>query len=148
MWFVFSIPSLWPSCALIYKKKMQLVMNNPQFLQQMSAMMSDSTIVDQMVTMDPQMQAYTPQMCQMFQNPQFRELMYMPFLFSLHPNLNSVMHCLVRSDPQCLWQMLELSAMIQGTGGGGGHSACWGVVGSLLQCTWEPHPACGEHKYG
>ena len=65
---------------------MQTMLNNPQFLQQMSRMMSDPAIVEQLIAMDPQMQAFAPQMRQMFQNPQFREMMYVvpkPYLTPL-----------------------------------------------------------------
>lgn len=75
---------------------MQSMLNNPQFLQQMSRMMSDPATLDQLIAMDPQMQAYAPQMRQMFQNPQFREMI---------------------SDPQRLQQMLQMSSILRGGGG-------------------------------
>jgi ubiquilin len=62
------------SLLLLTMTQMQSMLNNPQFLQHMATMMSDPAVVDQLIAMDPQMQAYAPQMRQMFQNPQFREM--------------------------------------------------------------------------
>jgi ubiquilin len=54
---------------------MQSVLSNPQFLQQISRMMSDPAVVDQLVAMDPQMQPHAAQLREMFQNPQLREML-------------------------------------------------------------------------
>jgi ubiquilin len=50
--------------------------NNPQFLQQMSTMMANPAILDQVIAMNPQLQAVAPQVRAAFQSPQFREMMY------------------------------------------------------------------------
>jgi hypothetical protein len=55
---------------------MQSMMNNPQFLQQMSTMMSNPAIMDQVIAMNPQLQAVAPQVRAAFESPQFREIMY------------------------------------------------------------------------
>jgi ubiquilin len=57
---------------------MQSVLSNPQFLQQISRMMSDPAVVDQLVAMDPQMQPHAAQLREMFQNPQLREMLCVP----------------------------------------------------------------------
>lgn len=49
-------------------------MNNPQFLQQMSQMMSNPAIMDQIVASNPQLAAMGP----LFQSERFREMMYDP----------------------------------------------------------------------
>jgi len=59
---------------------MQSILDNPQFLQQMSTMMSDPAMIDQLIATDPRMQPYAAQMREVFQNPQFREVMYVPHL--------------------------------------------------------------------
>jgi ubiquilin len=54
---------------------MQGMLNNPAFLQQMSAMMSNPAIIDSIIASNPQLQAMGPQVRQMFQSEQFRQML-------------------------------------------------------------------------
>lgn len=60
------------------------LMNSPQFLQQMSAMMSNPQIMDQVINSNPQLAAMGPQVREAFNSPQFREMMYVMFLMTHH----------------------------------------------------------------
>ncbi|KAG6332743.1 hypothetical protein ID866_6350 [Astraeus odoratus] len=79
----------------------QSMMESPEFARQMSTVMSDPAILDQIIAMNPQLQAMGPQVRQVFQSEQFRQML---------------------SDPQALRSMLQFSSMFQnqlgGTGGG------------------------------
>ena len=50
-------------------------MDSPQFLQQMSSLMSNPAIVDQIIASNPQLQGMGPQIRQVFQSEQFRQMM-------------------------------------------------------------------------
>lgn len=50
--------------------------NSPQFLQQMSSLMSNPAILDQIIASNPQLQEMGPQIREIFQSEQFRQLMY------------------------------------------------------------------------
>ncbi|KIM77103.1 hypothetical protein PILCRDRAFT_825639 [Piloderma croceum F 1598] len=78
---------------------LQTMMNSPQFLQQMSGVMSNPAILDQIIAQNPQLAAMGPQVRQVFQSERFRELM---------------------SNPESLRMMLQMSAMMQEGGVGGG----------------------------
>ena len=54
---------------------MQGMLNNPAFLQQMSTLMSNPAVVDQIIASNPQLQAMGPQVRQMFQSEGFRQMM-------------------------------------------------------------------------
>ncbi|KAG5640362.1 hypothetical protein DXG03_009032 [Asterophora parasitica] len=78
---------------------MQTLMNSPGFLQQMSAMMSNPQVMDQIIASNPQLAAIAPQVRQAFQSEGFRQLI---------------------SDPQRLQQMLQMASLFnQGPGAGG-----------------------------
>ncbi|TFY65409.1 hypothetical protein EVJ58_g2013 [Rhodofomes roseus] len=55
---------------------MQGMLSNPQFLQQMSSVMSNPAILDQIIASNPQLQSMAPQVRQVFQSEQFRQMMY------------------------------------------------------------------------
>ena len=55
---------------------MQGMLNSPQFLQQMSAMMSNPAIIDQVIAMDPRLASMGPQLRAAFQDEGFRRMMY------------------------------------------------------------------------
>ena len=57
---------------------MQGMWNNPAFLQQMSTLMSNPAIVDQIIASNPQLASMAPQVRQVFQSEQFRQMMYVP----------------------------------------------------------------------
>ncbi|KAF9073315.1 hypothetical protein BDP27DRAFT_1391088 [Rhodocollybia butyracea] len=87
---------------------LQTMMNSPQFLQQMSSMMSNPAIMDQIIASNPQLQAMGPQVREAFQSEQFRSLL---------------------SNPESLQTMLRMSAMMNG-GGMGGMGGGGGMFGS------------------
>jgi ubiquilin len=74
---------------------MQGLMNSPEFLQQISAMMSNPQIVDQLIAHDPSLQAMGPQLRQMFQSDQFRQMI---------------------SNPEMLRQMFQMAGTLRATG--------------------------------
>jgi ubiquilin len=55
---------------------MQNMMQSPQFLQQMSSVMSNPAVLDQIISSNPQLAAIAPQVREMFQSERFREMMY------------------------------------------------------------------------
>ena len=55
---------------------MQTMMQSPQFLEQMSSVMSNPAVLDQIISSNPQLAAIGPQVRQMFQSERFREMMY------------------------------------------------------------------------
>ncbi|OSX66818.1 hypothetical protein POSPLADRAFT_1042130 [Postia placenta MAD-698-R-SB12] len=72
---------------------MQSMLNNPQFLQQMSGVMSNPAILDQIFASNPQLQAMAPQVRQVFQSEQFRQMI---------------------SNPETLRTMLQMSSLMRG----------------------------------
>ncbi|KAF9476191.1 hypothetical protein BDN70DRAFT_882730 [Pholiota conissans] len=76
---------------------MQSMMNSPQFLQQMSTMMSNPAIMDQIIASNPQLAAMGPQVRQAFQDEGFRQMV---------------------SNPESLQQMLRMASALQGAGFG------------------------------
>lgn len=77
---------------------MQGMLNNPAFVQQMSSVMSDPAILDQLIASNPQLAAMGPQVRQLFQSEGFRNMM---------------------SNPESLRMMLQMSSMLHGDGGAG-----------------------------
>lgn len=69
-------------------------MNSPEFLQQMSSMMSNPAILEQALTLNPQYASMGPQVREIFQSERFRQMMFAsPFhlWFSYHTeNFNQV----------------------------------------------------------
>ncbi|KAJ7274388.1 hypothetical protein B0H12DRAFT_1277163 [Mycena haematopus] len=80
---------------------LQGMMNNPQFLQQMSAMMSNPAIMDQIIASNPQMAGMGPEARAMMQSDHFRQMVYA-----------------LRSSPENLQRMLQMASMFNGMGGG------------------------------
>ncbi|KZS93488.1 hypothetical protein SISNIDRAFT_485732 [Sistotremastrum niveocremeum HHB9708] len=74
------------------------LMDSPQFVEQMSRMMSDPAMLDQMIAMNPQMASMAPQIRQMFSSPHFRQMI---------------------SNPETLRGMLRMSQMMQNSGASG-----------------------------
>ncbi|KAF4621792.1 hypothetical protein D9613_012200 [Agrocybe pediades] len=74
---------------------MQTMLNSPQFLQQMSAMMSNPAVVDQIIASNPQLASMGPQVRQAFQDEQFRNMI---------------------SNPESLQSMLRMASMLRGAG--------------------------------
>ncbi|KZT63630.1 hypothetical protein DAEQUDRAFT_733596 [Daedalea quercina L-15889] len=77
---------------------MQGMLNNPAFLQQMSSVMSNPAVLDQIIASNPQLASMAPQVRQVFQSEQFRQMM---------------------SNPDSLRLMLQMSNAMRGGGLGG-----------------------------
>ncbi|KAG9309083.1 hypothetical protein JVU11DRAFT_10965 [Chiua virens] len=73
----------------------QNVMQSPEFLQQMSALMSNPAILDQIMALNPQLASMQPQIRELFQSDQFRQMV---------------------SNPETLRSMMQMSAMLRGDG--------------------------------
>jgi hypothetical protein len=52
------------------------MMNSPEFLQQMSSLMSNPAIFEQTLAMNPQLSSIAPQAREMFQSERFRQMMF------------------------------------------------------------------------
>ncbi|KAG1742677.1 uncharacterized protein EDB91DRAFT_1127442 [Suillus paluster] len=81
---------------------MQTMMQSPQFLQQMSSVMSNPQVLDQIIASNPQLAAIAPQVREVFQSERFREMI---------------------SNPESLRSMLQMASAFQGAGGGAGAGA-------------------------
>lgn len=55
---------------------MQSMLNSPQFMQQMSSLMNNPAIVDQVIASNPQLAAMGPRVREAFQDEGFRQMMY------------------------------------------------------------------------
>ncbi|KAF7374889.1 Ubiquitin domain-containing protein DSK2 [Mycena sanguinolenta] len=77
---------------------LQGMMNNPQFLQQMSAMMSNPAIMDQIIASNPQMAGMGPEARAIMQSDHFRQMV---------------------SSPENLQRMLQMASLFNGGGMGG-----------------------------
>ncbi|KAF5315313.1 hypothetical protein D9619_007541 [Psilocybe cf. subviscida] len=74
---------------------MQTMLNSPQFLQQMSAMMSNPAVIDQIIAMNPQLAGMGPSVRAAMQDESFRSMV---------------------SNPESLQQMLRMASAMQGAG--------------------------------
>ncbi|KAG2746757.1 hypothetical protein P692DRAFT_20807703 [Suillus brevipes Sb2] len=81
---------------------MQSMMQSPQFLQQMSSVMSNPAVLDQIIASNPQLAAIAPQVREVFQSERFREMI---------------------SNPESFRLMLQMASGLQGAGGGAGAGA-------------------------
>ena len=59
---------------------MQSLLDNPQFVQQMSSVMADPAILEQVIASSPQLQAMGPSVREIFQSEGFRQMMCVPSL--------------------------------------------------------------------
>ncbi|BEJ12891.1 hypothetical protein CspHIS471_0300650 [Cutaneotrichosporon sp. HIS471] len=84
------------------------LMDNPDFLRQMSDLLSRPEVVDQMIASNPQLAAMGPQVRQMMQSPMFRQMI---------------------SNPETLRAMMQMQAAMQGSGGGPGAGGMGGMGG-------------------
>ncbi|KAJ7227144.1 ubiquitin family-domain-containing protein [Mycena pura] len=87
---------------------LQGMMNSPQFLQQMSTMMSNPAIMEQLMASSPQMAGLGPEARSLMQSEHFRQMV---------------------SSPENLQRMLQMAAMFNGSGGGSSFPAP-GIPGS------------------
>ncbi|KAI0714533.1 hypothetical protein C8Q76DRAFT_568311, partial [Earliella scabrosa] len=76
---------------------MQNMLNSPQFLQQMSSVMSNPAVLDQIIASNPQLQAMGPQVREVFRSERFRQMM---------------------SNPETLRMMLQMSNLMRESGMG------------------------------
>jgi hypothetical protein len=68
---------------------MQSMLNSPQFMQQMSSLMNNPAIVDQVIASNPQLAAMGPRVREAFQDEGFRQMMYFFPPFSLVTSLTN-----------------------------------------------------------
>lgn len=54
---------------------MQGMLQNPEFLQQMTAVMSDPAVLEQIIASNPQLAAMGPRVREIFQSEGFRQMM-------------------------------------------------------------------------
>jgi len=73
----------------------QTMMNSPQFMQQMSNLLADPAILDQVIASNPQLASLGPEVRAAFQSPQFREMM---------------------SNPERLQQMMQMASSLRQAG--------------------------------
>jgi len=65
--------------------QLQTMMNSPQFLQQMSSVMSNPAVMDQIIASNPQLAAMGPQVREVFQSERFREMLYVTCVSAIPP---------------------------------------------------------------
>jgi ubiquilin len=56
---------------------------SPEFLQHMSSLMSNPAILDQIIAHNPQLAAMGPQIRELFQSEQFRQMVSVPSFLAL-----------------------------------------------------------------
>ncbi|KAI0348207.1 hypothetical protein BDW22DRAFT_1350375 [Trametopsis cervina] len=81
---------------------MQGMLNNPRFVEQLSSVMSDPALLDQVIASNPHLAGMGPQVRQLFQSEGFRNMM---------------------SNPDSLRMMLQMSSMMRGDSDFGGFPA-------------------------
>jgi len=74
---------------------LQTMMNSPEFLQQMSSLMSNPAVLDQALALNPQYAAMGPQAREIFQSERFRQMM---------------------SNPDTLRGMMQMASMMRSAG--------------------------------
>jgi ubiquilin len=74
---------------------LQTMMNSPEFLQQMSSLMSNPAVLDQALALNPQYAAMGPQAREIFQSERFRQMM---------------------SNPETLRGMMQMASIMRGAG--------------------------------
>ncbi|CDO68496.1 hypothetical protein BN946_scf184499.g21 [Trametes cinnabarina] len=82
------------------------MLNSPQFLQQMSSVMSNPDVVEQIIASNPQLASMGPQVREMFRSERFRQMM---------------------SNPETLRMMLQMSSMMRESGMGPGAAGLGGA---------------------
>lgn len=114
---------------------MQSMLNSPQFMQQMSALMNNPAIVDQVIASNPQLAAMGPRVREAFQDEGFRQMLYVFSMIHFTHFSDSPPH---RSNPETLQQMLRMASAFGGSGGGG-----YGGFGSPFDAQQPAFPAPG-----
>ena len=70
---------------------MQSMLNSPQFLQQMSSIMSNPDVLDQIINSNPQLAAMGPQVREVFRSERFRQMMSNPETFRMMLQMSNMM---------------------------------------------------------
>ena len=109
--------------------QMQSMLNSPQFMQQMSTLMNNPAIVDQVIASNPQLAAMGPRVREAFQDEGFRQMMYVFSFIHFTRFSNLPLH---RSNPETLQQMLRMASAFGGpspfgAGGYGGFGSPFGA---------------------
>jgi len=102
---------------------MQTMMQSPQFLQQMSSVMSNPAVLDQIIASNPQLAAIAPDVRQVFQSDRFREMI---------------------SNPESLRSMLQMASAFQGAGGAGAGASPFGGAFGFPGAGGSTFPAPGD----
>jgi ubiquilin len=89
------------------------MMNSPEFLQQMSSLMSNPAVLDQALALNPQYAAMGPQAREIFQSERFRQMMFAP---PFHLGFSCRAKPLSRSNPDSLRGMIQMASMMRGAG--------------------------------
>ncbi|KAF7336628.1 Ubiquitin domain-containing protein DSK2 [Mycena venus] len=100
---------------------LQGMMNNPEFLRQMSTMMSNPQIMDQIIASNPQMAGMGAEARALMQSDHFRQMV---------------------SSPENLQRMLQMASMFNGMGGGG--APAFPAPGIPGQAPSTSTPAAGQ----
>jgi ubiquilin len=87
------------------------MMNSPEFLQQMSSLMSNPAVLEQALALNPQYAAMGPQAREIFQSERFRQMM---FALPLHSGLPFRAKISSRSNPETLRGMIQMASMMRG----------------------------------
>ncbi|KAI0756050.1 hypothetical protein C8Q80DRAFT_1215162 [Daedaleopsis nitida] len=87
---------------------MQTMLNSPEFLQQMSGVMANPAVLDQIIASNPQLAAMGPQVREVFRSERFRQMM---------------------SNPDTLRMMLQMSNVMRESGGPGAMGGLGGLGG-------------------
>ena len=111
------------------------MLNSPQFMQQMSSLMNNPAIVDQIIASNPQLAAMGPRVREVFQDEGFRQMLYVLSF----PSVITFYHPLYRSNPETLQQMLRMASAF----GGPSPSGNSGFVGSPFGTSQSAFPAPG-----
>lgn len=88
------------------------MMNSPEFLQQMSSLMSNPAVLEQALALNPQYAAMGPQAREIFQSERFRQMMFAPLYFGFPFCAKSSS----RSNPETLRGMIQMASMMRGAG--------------------------------
>ncbi|KAI8980627.1 hypothetical protein BD414DRAFT_492803 [Trametes punicea] len=88
---------------------LQSMLNSPQFLQQMSSVMSNPAVLDQIIATNPQLASMGPQVREVFRSERFRQMM---------------------SNPETLRMMLQMSNLLRDSGLGPAGAGLGGLGGA------------------
>ena len=80
--------------------QLQSMMSSPQFLEQMSSVMSNPAILDQIIASNPHLAAMEPQVRQVFQSDQFRQMMSAPLLSRTYTYADITTSCYFQVEPR------------------------------------------------